>query len=46
MGNENYSACGAKKEQVILDASHAVSIYVGYDEIMKKLDLFLSEYVK
>ena len=46
MGNENYNACGAKKEQVTIDASHAVSIYVGYDEIMKKLDLFLSEYVK
>ena len=46
MGNENYNACGAKKEQVTIDASHAVSIYVGYDEIMKKLDAFLSEYVK
>jgi hypothetical protein len=46
MGNENYNACGAKKEQVTIDASHAVSIYVGYDEIMKKLDLFLNEYVK
>lgn len=46
MGNSNYLACNSEKEQLLIDAGHAVSIYVGYDEISKKLDEFLGKYVK
>ena len=46
MGEENYNSCGAKKDKIIIDAAHAVSIYVGYDEISNKIDSFLSELEK
>ena len=46
MGNDNYLACNSVKEQILIDAGHAVSIYVGFDEISNKLDNFLNKYVK
>lgn len=46
MGMENYNSHNGIKKQVLVDCGHAVSIYVGYDEISKELDQMLEEYIK
>ena len=43
MGQMNYNACSSKKEMVLVDTAHATSIYVLYQDIIKKLDKFLEE---
>lgn len=46
MGMENYNSHNGVKKKLIIDAGHAVSIYVGYKEIEEEIDKLLNEYVK